>query len=521
MSMQTIQAGQAGGGPPVFLALPSLAESYHPGVQQDIIATSLKTIEDFIRYPHRFVIPPNSDILEEAIKVAIAARGRFKEISADNQDKIWRLTGVLARNAADIIEPLTCEKYFMVFDIFCNPDKVLKAVEPSAALTRAAQEQIQVIAKFWKDLVTHYLLAMHEDSPCQVLKDEILAELNETLPGIVAELFFQTPRNVNSLEKRFILCLLREFENFFCHYIQTIKPRALDITDDGELQLIEKLSKKNKYKIIDGTYEEKVKDLRKQMYKHLLAQMQRLIPFLFNKCSRSITVGERVSSLIISMGLLEIFNRAFTPASFSLVVGRFMTDMFSFETHHQLPSQTRDCSDKQFSDTAGGILTGMGRSIVAMGEPEGLLMTPMTSLLNVVMSCAKRQIGDFFQMKLNEATHDESPYKPFRFLHHIFFRNDNGKIVPTLFEQFPTSQQEMRDLQQRVSESLSNNLHPMLVGIVQEKSSLGGKLISSDSVRNYCNRLTQRLYNLSQRELVLKVFLARLLEEIADELERR
>lgn len=385
---------------------------------------------------------------------------------------------------------------------------------------KVKKDQIILISRLFEGIIKDYvpyLLQCTPESPLYLLGDQIKAQFVKRFPKTALQAFFQEPRNISGRETKLICSIFAKITMFFQDLNKCKVPAEASLSVEIEqreiIKRMNKLRGSNRKIIIPDDLD------RKTVHQNLLAQAQELIHNLGKNEKSTLERDLETPGLLLSLVCLEIFDRAFSPYTFNLILDRLLEDNIDLvdpeKTLKTPPLQQYDASNKIFSETIGTTVVQLANEIIKSGNPSGVTNV-VAKILMVGIEEFKIWIGETIQKFLNELTNSECTILPILFTQHILFRKDkDGNYQPTLLNQFKKDKDQQAAFQQSVEHRLFNRLFPLIVETVKKRSTMGALFISNaSSVEEFCKNLTRSLWRLSQQEMLLKLLLSYLLEGI-------
>lgn len=380
-------------------------------------------------------------------------------------------------------------------------------------------EQIKVISRFFEGVLEHYvphLLQSEHTSPIFLLMDLIQTEFKESFPKTAFSIFFQNPRDVSNREKRFLTAILTKVSQFMTDLnLCRVKKEADTLAPVAEEALIIRRLNKIRPTVVPDSLD------RKALLKNLFDLCKQFTHTLWLGTHKSLNKKSSVPELMLALFMLELFDRILTPHTFNLIITRLLESTLNLagpDDNAPKKPPKKDAAYKEYSKTIGTILFNLGTELIKCGDPEGVTKTAADSIQKILKNMTE-SIGDAFQDKMNDLSNSECTLLPILFLQHVMFKTEDGLNVPTLLEQFKTSQKEKADLQKKVETNLANKLHPLITEVVQNQNAVAGFLVSNvGSVKKFADNLSKFLWRLTQQELLVKVLLGYILEGINEAL---
>lgn len=385
---------------------------------------------------------------------------------------------------------------------------------------KVKKDQIALISRLFEGIIKDYvpyLLQCTPESPLYLLSDQIKAQFIKRFPKTALQAFFQEPRNISDREIKLICCVFSKITMFFQDLNKCRVPAEANLSVDVEQREIIK-----RMNVLRGPSKKVIipDDLdRKVVHQNLLAQAQELIHNIGKSDKSSLERDLETPGFLLSLIILECFDRAFSPYTFSLIIDRLLADQIDLENPEKSiktpPLAQYDSSNKVFSETIGTIIVQLATEIIKCGNPTGVT-NAVAEILKILIERFKVTIGETIQKFLNELTNSECSILPILFTQHILFRKDQtGAYQPTLLSQFKKDKEQQAAFQQSVEYRLFQRLFPIIVEAVNKKSAVGAMLIkNASSVEEFCKNLARSLWRLSQQEMLLKMLLSYLIEGI-------
>jgi len=382
------------------------------------------------------------------------------------------------------------------------------------------KDQIALISRLFEGIIKDYLpyiLQCSPESPLYLLNDQIKAQFIKKFPKTALQAFFQEPRNISSRETKLICQVFGKMTCFFQDLNKCKVAAEANLSIEIEQQEIIKrmniLRGPSKKVIVPDNLDRKV------VHQNLLFQAQELIHNIGKSEKSSLERDLETPGFLLSLILLECFDRAFSPYTFSLIIDRLLEDVIDLDNPEKsikAPSLKQyDASDKNFSESIGSIVVLLANEIIKSGNPTGVTGA-VAEILKFVIERLKMTIGDNIQKFLNELTNSECSILPILFMQHILFQKDKeGNYHSTLLSQFKRDKDQQAAFQLSVEHRLFQRLFPLIVETVKKKSTAAALFMNkTSSVEEFCRNLTKSLWRLSQQEMLLKLLLSYLLEGI-------
>jgi hypothetical protein len=226
-------------------------------------------------------------------------------------------------------------------------------------------------------------------------------------------------------------------------------------------------------------------------------------------------------SLITVNSSLQLIERLMTPDSFYFILDRLLSsDPWDFEDFERkkIPWAVF-ITDDEVTNQLGEVLEALGRELIALGEPQGAANV-VTKLLLGIVNLKKYEFAKKIQQILHQIKSSPCTMSPLVVIYQILFHKETGteggdKLFATWFHWQQMEPGKKAACKEALQNKLNDHLYQIILKEVQEQSQVGGwALKKTSSIQTFCTTLSQRLWQLFQKEENIKLFLFYLLQGI-------
>lgn len=173
---------------------------------------------------------------------------------------------------------------------------------------------------------------------------------------------------------------------------------------------------------------------------------------------------------------------------------------------------------KKLTEQFGDILEELGKEFIRLGDPKWTAKA-LSKGLKLIVSFKK----EFFAQKIQQVVHQikNSPcsMKPILVLHHLFFRREKDILQATWFEWKNLDPEEKKKRIQMLECVFNSRLYQVIYTEIESQNRIIGWMAdNADSIKEFCQTLSQSLWQTFRQEDNLKLLLLYLLRGVENAL---
>lgn len=348
----------------------------------------------------------------------------------------------------------------------------------------------------------------------KVQRQLFLNWVTETLPFY----FFKSPEKLTAEKKGMILALFSGVQNFFhdlnsgmqanCSVWSGVNFDDLDPknakSDQLERKVIEHMNKKLKGRdyrsLFMKSYDPFI--VRENILQELIDLLHLAMP------------GKEFPNLLLAVILRPLLDGGFNPETITLLFERIITEGMDLKEPRGPEPDPKEfeATDQKFSADLGTVYKNIFKELLVMCS------NVFIKLLNsAVMYFFQETLGTVTQEKINSLLLSEVTLKPVLIAEKILYHDQEGAKVPAMIPFFSGELQPDENSKKIVQQAIEENLlYKKILQLIQDKKAKmpGLEWLENSQVENLCKNLSNTLYIILQRPLLLKMLFWHIAESI-------
>jgi len=430
------------------------------------------------------------------------------------------VSGVSLALVETLRNPLKNEEFYNLLFSFINPELAKNHV-----------------SSFTEQLFLHLREALKKQMPALIksmtmsvvdtLKDEKLGPKFAVLGlDYLTPLCFKKSNDSPDFKKQLILHILSSIKEFLTDLnsclVEVYKnDKPQENIKDEETILIHLINRKLKSKgmrIIVPDHQNAA-----EIRKNIRGEIEDILNLWFDSQSAEKDPKRQLMIFLLNSYLSKMIDRVLSPDTLCILINRLLDTPLTFDNSALKTTSTTakspDLLDKKYTKNLSTLLHDLFFEIIKMGETSSIL-TSIIEFLEPIVKSKMKDAAKEAHKNIDEAVKKEfindTIIGPIIFLDQFLYDKAKEESSADMFTRKPSltkfasmTPPEFKEIRQRVDKDIKRRPSEKVRELIDNNLSFPLRMgLKALNIEKFCQNLTERLYRLSQQELLMKILLS-------------